>query len=147
MSSYNRELLEWMWFRLQWNQLYRRYWLGNDISRGFFSIDRHVREYFTHGDVDLCSTLMAIEQWELLNVPHLLWHGTPFIMVISKDLWHSHLSFSGQRYLQHPIKRKMCFSSLNFSEYWLREERNSSYLYHTYSYLNFKWKLLHMIIL
>ena len=95
----------------------------------------------------LCSTLMAIEQWELLNVPHLLWHGTPFIMVISKDLWHSNLSFSGQRYLQHPIKRKMCFSSLNFSEYRLREEVNSSYLYHTYSYLNFKWKLLHMIIL
>ena len=115
-------------------------------SRIFHSWRRHHSRWSAEC-FDLCSTLMAIEQWELLNVPHLLWHGTPFIMVISKDLWHSHLSFSGQRYLQHPIKRKMCFSSLNFSEYWLREEVNSSYLYHTYSYLNFKWKLLHMIIL
>ena len=25
---------------------------------------------------DLCSALMAIEQWGFLSVPHLLWHGT-----------------------------------------------------------------------
>ena len=31
----------------------------------------------------------AIEQWGLFSVPHLLWHGHPFIMVISEDLWHS----------------------------------------------------------
>ena len=25
--------------------------------------------------LDLCATLMAIEQWGFFNVPHLLWHG------------------------------------------------------------------------
>ena len=36
---------------------------------------------------DLCSALMAIEQWGFFNVPHAL----PLIMVISEDPWHSHL--------------------------------------------------------
>ena len=40
---------------------------------------------------DLYSALMAIEQWGFFSVPHLLWHGHPFIMVISEDPWHSHL--------------------------------------------------------
>ena len=41
-------------------------------------------------DFDLCSALIAIEQWGFFNVPH--WHGpTLFIMVISEDPWHSHL--------------------------------------------------------
>ena len=34
---------------------------------------------------DLCSALMAIELWGFFNVPHLLWHGLPFIIVISED--------------------------------------------------------------
>ena len=45
----------------------------------------HLRIFFTHLDThqnqwraakfDLCSALIAIEQWEVFNVPHLLWHG------------------------------------------------------------------------
>ena len=34
---------------------------------------------------------MAIEHSGFFSVPHLLWHGHPFIMVISEDPWHSHL--------------------------------------------------------
>ena len=143
-----------MWFRLQWNQLYRRYWQDNETTSFFllFWIVRQVREYFTPGDGTILGEALnaltfAQHSWPFFNVPHLLWHGTPFIMVISKDLWHSHLSFSGQRYLQHPIKRKMCLSTLNFSEYLLREEVNSSYLYHAHTYLNFKGNLLHIMLL
>ena len=40
---------------------------------------------------DLCSALMAIEQWEFFSVSHLLWHGTSVFIVISEDPWHSHL--------------------------------------------------------
>ena len=40
---------------------------------------------------DLCSALMAIEQWRFLNVPHLLRPGLPYIMIISEDPWHSQL--------------------------------------------------------
>ena len=53
------------------------------------------REFFTHwrrhhcrwkaAKFDLCSALMAIEQWGFFRVPHLLWHG------VSEDTWHSHL--------------------------------------------------------
>ena len=43
---------------------------------------------------ELSSTLMAIKQWGLFSVPHLLWHGASFKMVISEDPWHSHLSQS-----------------------------------------------------
>ena len=39
-------------------------------------------------NVDLCSALMAIKKWGFFSVPHLLWDGHPFIMVISEDLWH-----------------------------------------------------------
>ena len=39
-------------------------------------------------NVDLCSALMAIEQWGFFSVSHILWH---FIMVISKNPWHSYM--------------------------------------------------------
>ena len=43
-------------------------------------------------NLDLCSTLMAIEQWGIFNVPQLLWHGpTLYNGHISEDPWHSHL--------------------------------------------------------
>ena len=38
---------------------------------------------------NLCSAVMAIEQWGLLNVPHPPRHGPT--VVISEDPWHSHL--------------------------------------------------------
>ena len=37
------------------------------------------------------SALMTIEQWDFLNVSHLLWHGTSLYRVISENPWHSHL--------------------------------------------------------
>ena len=40
----------------------------------------------------LCSALMAIEQCGFFSVLHLMWHDIPFIMVISKDPWHSRLA-------------------------------------------------------
>ena len=40
---------------------------------------------------DLCSALMAIEQWGFFSVPHLFCDtGCLFIMFISKDPWNSH---------------------------------------------------------
>ena len=51
------------------------------LFRGFSP----TREFFTHiepsplpvkaANFDICSVLMAIEQWEFFSVPHLLWHG------------------------------------------------------------------------
>ena len=50
-----------------------------------FRVYRLPREIFTHMETsplpvkgckfELCSALMAIEQWKLLSVAHLLWHG------------------------------------------------------------------------
>ena len=64
----------------------------------FFS---HSRISHSYGDItitgegfsnfDLCSVLMAIEQWGFYSVPHLLWHGASVYMVISEDPWHSYL--------------------------------------------------------
>ena len=34
---------------------------------------------------DLCSALMAIEQWGFFSVPDRLWHGASILMVISED--------------------------------------------------------------
>ena len=34
------------------------------------------------GKVELCSTLMAIEQWGFSKVPHLLWHGVSAIICL-----------------------------------------------------------------
>ena len=51
-----------------------------------YGVYRTTREFFTHMGtsslpvkgcklIDLCSALMAIEQWGFFSVPHLLWHG------------------------------------------------------------------------
>ena len=50
---------------------------------------RHYRWRTT--SCDLHSTLMAIEHWGFYSMPHLLWHGHPFMMVIFEDPLHSHL--------------------------------------------------------
>ena len=34
---------------------------------------------------------MSTEQWGFFRVPHLLWHGPPIMIVVSKDPWHSHM--------------------------------------------------------
>ena len=79
---FNLFTFEMTWFRLKWNNL---------ISGGFFlfvclGFFRPTRGIFTHmetspdvtaANFDLCSVLMAIEQWGFFNVPHLLhisWH-------------------------------------------------------------------------
>ena len=70
---------------------------------------RPTREFFTHNyrwmdaNFDLCSALMAIEQWGFFSVPHLLWHGHPFIMVISEDPWHLYLLPSGWQWSWHDL--------------------------------------------
>ena len=71
------------------------------MSVSLFGFYRPTPEFLTHGYVTIAGeelhiltyaphALMAIEQWGFINVPHLLWHGPTFIMVISKDPWHSH---------------------------------------------------------
>ena len=40
---------------------------------------------------DLCSALMAIEQWGFFNVPHLLRHGPTVYNGHPEDPWHSYL--------------------------------------------------------
>ena len=40
---------------------------------------------------NLSSALVAIEHWGFFSLPYLLWHGASVKMVISEDLWHSHL--------------------------------------------------------
>ena len=69
-----------------------------------FGIFHPTQEFFTHmetsqllviaANFDLCLALMANEQWGFFSVPHLLWHGHPFIMINSEDPWHSHLLLS-----------------------------------------------------
>ena len=51
---------------------------------------RHYRRWRAT-NFDLCSALMAIEQWGFFSVPHIYCDtGHPFKMVISEDPWHSH---------------------------------------------------------
>ena len=57
----------------------------------FSLIWRHHHCRWMAANFDLYKTLMAIEQWGFLSVPHLLWHGHPFKIVIFEDLWHLHL--------------------------------------------------------
>ena len=51
-----------------------------------FGVYRSAQNFFTHMETSqlpvkgckfkfLCSALVAIDQWEFFNVPHLLWHG------------------------------------------------------------------------
>ena len=66
-----------------------------------FWVFRTTRDFFTHMETwpwlvrgckfDLCSALMAIEQWGFLACHTYCNTGHLFIMVISEDLWHSHL--------------------------------------------------------
>ena len=50
---------------------------------------------------DLCSVLMAIEQWVFLTCHTSCDTGLPFIMVISEDPWHSHLLPSFWQWICH----------------------------------------------
>ena len=52
----------------------------------FFPLDnfsfiwRHHHYMWRAVNFDLCSAILAIEQWGLFNVPHLLWHGPNLYM-------------------------------------------------------------------
>ena len=50
------------------------------------------RNRWRAANFDLCSALMAIDQWRLFSMPHLLWHGASVIIVISKDPWQTHIA-------------------------------------------------------
>ena len=82
-------------FKLKKKGLFRASGIFLVCLFGFFL--SHSRIFHSCGDVtinvDLCPAFMPIEQWGFFSVAHLLWHGAghPFIMVISKGLWHSHL--------------------------------------------------------
>ena len=66
--------------------------LGSIVPVENFSLIWRSHHYrWRAANFDLCSALMAIEQWEFFSVSHLLWHGHPFIIIISEDPWHSHL--------------------------------------------------------
>ena len=67
----------------------------------FVCFTSHSKIFHSFGDVtivcwkaanfDLCSALMAIEQWGFFSLLHLLWSEHPFKIDISEDPWHSHL--------------------------------------------------------
>ena len=50
------------------------------------------RNRWRAANFDLCSALMAIDQWRLFSMPHLLWHGASVIIVISEDPWNTHIA-------------------------------------------------------
>ena len=51
--------------------------LGVFVSLENFPLIRRRYLYrWRAANFDLCSALMAIEQWEFFSVPHLLWHGS-----------------------------------------------------------------------
>ena len=68
---------------------------------GLFGVFRPCREFFNHMEtspwpVKGCKFWPMLGthghwQWGFLSLSHLLWHGHPFIMVISEDPWHSPL--------------------------------------------------------
>ena len=67
---------------------------------------------------DLCSALMAIDQWGFFSVPHLLRHRVSVYNVISKDPWHSYLLLSVQQWSCHYL-----FLRLRFVAFYLRGQR------------------------
>ena len=56
------------------------------------------------GKFELCSILMAIEQWGFFRVPHLLWHG------VSVIIWLKYWRYSLKHY---PINQSRNYSSSN----------------------------------
>ena len=61
-------------------------------------------------NVDICSALMAIEQWEFVIVPHLMWHGAS---VYNGHLrWSMTLTYIAERLAmelsQHVLTTKVC---------------------------------------
>ena len=80
------------------------------FSRGVFeNFWRHCHFRSRAANFDLCSAFMAIEQWGIFNVPHLLWHEPTFIMVISVDPWLSHVVEC------LAIELSLCFNYLGMS--------------------------------
>ena len=51
--------------------------LGVIVPHENFSLKWKCQHYWWRpANFDICSALMAIEQWRLFRMPHLLWHGT-----------------------------------------------------------------------
>ena len=53
----------------------------------------HLKEQVTIAGEGLHCMLgfITIDQWGVISMPKVLRHGTPIVMVISYDQWHSHL--------------------------------------------------------
>ena len=67
-------------------------WVGFYVPLENFSLIWRRHHYrWRVSNFDLCSALMAIDQWRFFSVPHLLWHGHTLYMIICKDPWHPHL--------------------------------------------------------
>ena len=74
-------------------------------SRIFSLIWRRHHYWLKASNFALCSTLLAIEQWRFFSVPHVLWHGASFYVMVSEDSWHSHLLLSVKRWSCHCFLR------------------------------------------
>ena len=61
------------------------------LLQNFSLIWRRHHDWWRAANSGLWSAPMAIEQRGFFNVLLLLWHGHPFITVISEDPWHTHL--------------------------------------------------------
>ena len=79
------------------------------VSFENFSLIRRRHHYrLRAANLDLCSALMAIEQWRFLAVTPTVTRGTgPFIMVISEDQWNTSITERLEVELSLPV-------------YWLR---------------------------
>ena len=109
------------------------------VCLGFFF--RLTREFFTHKETSplpvkvckdlVCSALMAIEQWGFFSMSHLLWHGHPFIMVISEDPWQSHLMPSIEQWSCHFLFKQLGLSRPEFKHPTFRlRSKHSNRLQH-----------------
>ena len=89
-------------------------WSLSSYSRIYSLIWRGRQCPWMAAHFELCSALMVFEQWWFSSVLHLLWHGGPFIMVISKETWHSHLLLSVQHLSCHYVFYDFGLSQLVF---------------------------------
>ena len=102
------------------------------LSHYHFSLIRRSHHYrWRAANFDLCSTLMAIEQRGFLCLPHFMWQGTSFLVVISVDPWHTHLLLSVLQRSCHYLFYILYLSVLGFEQptFLMRGER-SNQLHH-----------------
>ena len=90
------------------------------LLENFSHIWRRHHYRWKAANFDLCSALMAIEQWGFFTYCD---RGLPFIMVISEDPWHSHLLLIVCSGAVTPCFNDFGMSRLGFEKPTLRGER------------------------